>query len=114
MFDILDGLDDTKYDPNNLIEFDENNDLDTDVFISQMSDLGYKTNNSIQNLGSMFFIICFYFIRVFLIVFFHLASKYTGKGQEALKNEKNRLFFNELILLLVEGYIHGVGHIWVY
>ena len=29
MFDVLDGLDDTKFDPNNAIEFDENNDLDT-------------------------------------------------------------------------------------
>lgn len=79
MFDILDGLDDTKYDPNNMIEFDENNDLDTQVFISQMSDLGYKTNNSVQNLGSMFFIICLYFLRVFLFTFFYFAVKYSGK-----------------------------------
>jgi len=82
MFDILDGLDDTKYDPNNAIEFDENNDLDTQKFISQMSDLGYKTNNSVQNLGSMFFILLIYFIRVALIGFFYLGVKYSGKGKE--------------------------------
>lgn len=34
MFDILDGLDDTKYDPNNLMEFEENDELDKSVFIS--------------------------------------------------------------------------------
>jgi hypothetical protein len=47
MFDVLNGLDGTKIDPSNMMEFDDNNDLNSQVFISQMSDLGYKTNNSV-------------------------------------------------------------------
>jgi hypothetical protein len=47
MFDVLNGLDGTKMDPTNLMEFDETNELNSQVFISQMSDLGYKTNNSV-------------------------------------------------------------------
>ena len=70
-----------------------------------MSDLGYKTNNSVQNLGSMFFVILLYLVRVALIGFFYLAVRFTGKGNEALRKERNRLFFNELGLLVVEGYM---------
>lgn len=53
----------------------------------------------------MFFILCVYFFRVFLIGFFYLAVKCSGKGQEKLRKEKNRLFFNEIILLVIEGYM---------
>ena len=70
-----------------------------------MSDLGYKTNDSVQNLGSMFFVILLYLVRVALIGFFYLAVRFTGKGNEALRKERNRLFFNELGLLVVEGYM---------
>ena len=53
----------------------------------------------------MFFVILLYLIRVALFGFFYFAVKYSGKGKDALKKEKNRLFFNELGLLVVEGYM---------
>ena len=69
MFDVLNGLDDTPYDPNNFIEYDEEeNELDKNKFISQMSDLGYKTHNAILNLGSLFFLIVIYFVRLIALV----------------------------------------------
>ena len=53
----------------------------------------------------MFIVIFIYFVRVSLIGFFYLAVLITGKGQDALRRERNRLFFNELGLLVVEGYM---------
>jgi hypothetical protein len=34
-----------------------------------------------------------------------LAVKYCGKAHDQLRREKNRLFFNEFILLIIEGYM---------
>ena len=53
----------------------------------------------------MFFVILLYLVRVALIGFFYLAVRYTRKGKDALRKERNRLFFNELGLLVVEGYM---------
>ena len=45
-------------------------------------DLGYKTSNSILNLGSLFILVVVYFIRVFLLIFFFISAKYFGKGKK--------------------------------
>ena len=82
MFDVLDGLDDTKFDPNNLWSFSDCNQLDKQQYIDQMRDLGYKTSNSILNLGSLFILLIIYFLRVTLMIFFYFMVKFTGKGQK--------------------------------
>ena len=53
----------------------------------------------------MFIVIFIYFVRVSLIGFFYLAVLITGKGQDTFRRENNRLFFNELCLLVIEGYM---------
>ena len=45
-------------------------------------DLGYKTSNSILNLGSLFILVVVYFIRVFLLIFFYISAKYFGKDKK--------------------------------
>lgn len=70
-----------------------------------MSDLGYKTSNSILNLGSLFILVIMYFVRVGLLVFFWMVVKFTGKGQKSYKKQVDALFFNEILLLMMEGYI---------
>jgi hypothetical protein len=47
-----------------------------------MSDLGYKTSNSILNLGSLFIMLVIYFVRVGLLIFFYAVVKFTGKAKK--------------------------------
>ena len=82
MFDVLDGLDDTKYDISNMFKFSDCSQLDKQRYIDQMRDLGYKTSNSILNLGSLFILVMVYFIRVFLLIFFYISAKFFGKGKK--------------------------------
>ena len=80
MFDVLDSLDDTEYDPNNYIPYDEDlNELDKNKFISQMKDLGYKTHNSILNLGSLFILLTVYFVRLIMLLPLYLIQLVSGK-----------------------------------
>jgi hypothetical protein len=53
----------------------------------------------------MFIVIFIYFVRISLIGFFYIGVMITGKGQDAFRRENNRLFFNELCLLVIEGYM---------
>lgn len=78
MFDILDIVEDTIYDPTLLFTFAEDkNELDTNLFTDQMVDLGYETHNSILNTRTLFFTIMFYFIRVVFVVGAYLYYKLT-------------------------------------
>ena len=70
-----------------------------------MRDLGYKTSNSILNLGSLFILVLVYFIRVFLLIFFYISVKFFGKGKKIYENKFNAIFFNDILLLLMEGYM---------
>ena len=70
-----------------------------------MMELGYKTSNSILNLGSLFILLLVYFIRVFLLIFFYISAKCFGKGKKMYQHQINALFFNEILLLLIEGYM---------
>ena len=70
-----------------------------------MRDLGYKTSNSILNLGSLFILLMVYFIRVFLLIFFYISAKFFGRGKKIYQKQVNALFYNEILLLMMEGYM---------
>jgi len=68
MFDIMESLNlwDGVF-PDSEIEMEENNDI-----LDQMKDIGYDSFNPILNLGTLFFMICVYILRVvtfFLVIY---------------------------------------------
>ena len=109
MFDILDVTEGTKYDPTQLFTFAEDqNVLDKELFTDQMADLGYQTHNSILNLKTMFFMMAFYFLRVIFFFSMFLISKATGYKSGFYKAESKRIFFNDILILSLEGYFEMV------
>lgn len=69
-----------------------------------MTDLGYKNNNSILNLGSLFLFVVLYILKILLVYpIFLLAAKLTGKGNRLLKSMQKQMFYGEIILLMIEG-----------
>ena len=73
-----------------------------------MADLGYKTHNSILNLKTLFFMMAIYLIRVIFIIFLFLIHKCSGKKPKFYSGEVERLFFNEMLTLSLEGYFELV------
>ena len=59
-----------------------------------MSDLGYKTSNSILNLGSLLILLIIYVVRVGLLIFMYAAVKLTGKGKKQFQEQVDALFWN--------------------
>jgi hypothetical protein len=70
-----------------------------------MKDLGYKTHNSILNLGSLFILLIIYFLRMAILVFLFIIQLLTGKCKQNFQSQKRKVFFNEIMLILVEGYM---------
>lgn len=71
--------------------------------LDQMKDLGYRTHNSMLNLGSLFIFVVLYFLKVMLLPFFALGVMLSGKGEKTYQSLKDQLFFKEIIILLIEG-----------
>ena len=99
-------VEETPYDPNNFIPYDdEENELDEYKFIMQMRDLGYETHNSILNLGSLFILIMVYFMRLVSLIFIFFIKLITGKCRKNFEEQRKKVFFYDLLLILVEGYM---------
>jgi len=71
-----------------------------------MKDLGYKNNNAIINLGTLFVFVVFYLFKALIILpLVYIASKLTKQGQKLLSILVKSMFFTEIILLLIEGFM---------
>lgn len=68
-----------------------------------MKDLGYRTHNSMLNLGSLFIFTILYLIKVAFLPLLALVVTISGRGRKYYQTLKQQLFFKEIIILLVEG-----------
>ena len=74
-------------------------------FFDQMKDLGYEDHNSLRLLGSLFIFAMLYFVRILVWYPLVLAfSKLFGVGKQYAKNLRNKLFFNELLIINIEAF----------
>ena len=82
MFDVLEGFEDTVKDFYRVIDLNfrrEDEQTDSRGMFDQMRSLGYQTSNTIFNLGTIFFLIIIYFIRLLIYSLVYLLYKFTGK-----------------------------------
>jgi hypothetical protein len=105
MFDFLQN--DEGIDASMVLEFDEEAQIENQVYLlDQMENLGYNTHNCIQNLGTIVFLILVYSFEVFicLILVRALAKYYEGKPRTVYESLLSKLFFAEIITIVLEGY----------
>ena len=69
-----------------------------------MLDLGYETHNSLLNLGSLAIFASIYFVEVFVFLIL-LVISFSGWKAPFLDKWAARLFFNDLIALLLDAYM---------
>jgi len=77
-----------------------------DSVLDQLKNIGYDSYNPILNLGTLFFLLMVYILRV--ILHFIIAVplwKFKILPSALYFKMKNQLFFGHLLLLFVEGYI---------
>jgi hypothetical protein len=70
-----------------------------------MENIGYESNNCLQNLGTLYFILVFYAMQVILTMLLYLFFKCTGRCKQRLKNNVKRLFFTEILVISIESII---------
>ena len=102
MFDVLEnnmGLDASLF-----MNFDEEAQLD-EAILDQMADIGFESNNSIKNLGTMYFVLLVYLLQVVLVLLFLVCNKITGKGTKALNTLWRKLFFAPILIIVIEGFM---------
>lgn len=69
-----------------------------------MQDLGYKNNNAILNLGSLFIFLILYLFKIIIVIpIMWLLVHFTGYGKKINKWLIKSMFFSELILISIEG-----------
>ena len=88
MFDVLEGFEDTVkglFESVDLIFRNEDIKVESRGMFDQMRSLGYETSNSINNLGTLFFVIIFLFIRLYFYGLAYLINMKTGKMESYLK-----------------------------
>lgn len=74
--------------------------------INQMSDIGYDSYNPLLNLGTIGLFLGLYFVKLFIFGFLvYPLSKVTGLFKRQVRKLKHQLFFSDLILLFLEGYM---------
>ena len=110
MFDLLEGFEDTikGFFKSIDLNFRQDTEVDSRGMFDQIRSLGYSTSNSIFNLGTIFFLIIFYLIRVFIYSFVYKVNQKTGKMEEYLKSEGKSLFYSNILLLLLEGFMEFI------
>lgn len=99
MFDVLEQVD--------LIQdfFEDDSGADF-ALMDQMKDLGYETQNVILNLGTLFVLMCGYFLKaLILFVVIKPSISYWKKGKKVMKILMAQVVFKEFIYLFMEGYI---------
>ena len=102
-FDVIESFD-LPYLKNFLHVYDT--ELDDISICDQVVSLGYESHNPILNMGFMSILIFLYILK--LCIFFLLIlpiNKLSGGGLKKLKKElKNQLFFEEILVIFIEGY----------
>lgn len=99
-FDILDSDWTTAL----VFEFDEDmhEKLEPSIF-DQMETLGYETNNSLMNLGSLAIFSLLYYVRLFILLFVWMLSRIPFFKRYFDKLYKD-LIFTEILAISTEGY----------
>jgi hypothetical protein len=70
--------------------------------------LGYESHASILNLGTLFILLCWWIFRVFVCGLVGLFAYLTGKGKSTYQSLKQKLFWNDLLSVLIEAYIEFI------
>ena len=71
-----------------------------------MVDIGYDSYNPIHNLGSLGFYVVVYGIKLsLLLVIIFPINKATGYLSDTKKSMWNAVFFNDILIIFVEGFI---------
>ena len=70
----------------------------------QMVDIGYGNYNCILNLGSLSIFWTIYIFHCFYTLLIFIINKFTGKYSKHLKSMKEKLFFNAMFELILDGY----------
>ena len=80
--------------------------LDKISICDQVISLGYPSHNPILNLGFLSVLMFVYKIKLIVFVLFIFPIyKCTGRMKELTKKVKYQLFFNDIVVLLVEGHL---------
>ena len=105
MFDII--KEDWNLNPSDFMELDEEGGklIENPKFPRQMANIGYDSHNFLQNIGSLQIFIMMYFMRVLFVLFLKVFLKITGRGKLFYEKQFKRVFFTDLILIFIEGYI---------
>ena len=105
MFDII--KDEWRINPSDFLQYDEENNglIDNPKFPRQMANIGYDTHNFLQNVGSLQIFLLVYFLRILFTLTLKVVNLLTGAGSELLKKQLKRIFFTDLILIFIEGYM---------
>ena len=102
MFDVLDNNKD--WDVTLLMSFDEQA-LNGEEVLDQMENIGYPTSNCIINLKTLFFLLQIYFLQVLMTILLATYTKITGKETKLFSKLKNQLFFAEILVIGIEGFM---------
>ena len=75
--------------------------------LDQMSDVGYDSYNLILNLGTLALLFTLYILKIMTLVFIlaPLSILWPAKFTKICKKFKEQLFFGDLIMMFVEGYM---------
>ena len=69
-----------------------------------MVDLGYETHNEMINLGSIFLFLFFIFLKLLLFGLLKCLGYFTQKVKPLVLYLGNGLFYNNILVLLIEAY----------
>ena len=94
---------------------EQNEDEDENLIPDQIQNLGYDEYSPLRNLGTMAYITGFYFLKVlFLGVIIGPIKHYTRYGQSIFRKMYKKLFFGEILLIIVEGYLDFTLSYFIY
>ena len=79
--------------------------MEESLINDQMLTIGYQTNNSIHNLGTISALVFLYILQVILMLFIWSVYKAKRKGFSILSKIRNRVLFSDLNLIAVEGFL---------
>ena len=72
----------------------------------QIQNLGYDDSSPVKNLGTMAYFTGFYFLKVIILAIVIAPIKhYTGYGHGLYNKMYKTLFFSEILLIIIEGYL---------
>ena len=108
MFDVIEPFERFNISLDSLFNFDFKKRSETSQeILNQMRELGYQTHNSLTNLSALSVAIIIYFLRVIVLGMVVVARAITksSRGEKYVENQKKDLFWNGLLILILEGYL---------